>query len=69
MTFFILKGREGEHEQGSLHHGPLHLVLELAPVHPRPHGDQRQEDQTDRKLQFLKFNLAWFLNLFERALL
>ena len=48
-SHFILKGREGEHEQGSLHHGPLHLVLELAPVHARPHGDQRQEDQTDGK--------------------
>ena len=39
-SHFILKGREGEHEQGALSDGPHHLVLVTATVHLCAHLKQ-----------------------------
>lgn len=54
---FSFVGRKGEHQQGPLHHGPVHLVMESASVHPGPNSHQRKKDQAHGKKVFSLYNI------------
>ena len=57
---FSKLGWKSEYQQGFVHHGPFHLVLESASIHLSSDCYQRKEKPFDGNSNHFSWNQNWF---------